>query len=74
MPVCYTAIDIKRTERGPDIKFFKKVGSAINTALIEDIGNQVQYFRIQALSLTANEKTCIRAKRYRICACAALTQ
>ena len=63
MPVCYTAFDIKRTERGPDIKFFKKVGSAINTALIEDIGNQVQYFRIQALSLTANEKTCIRAKR-----------
>ena len=33
IPVCYTAIDIKRTERGPDIKFFKKVGSAINTAL-----------------------------------------
>ena len=48
IPVCYTAIDIKRTERGPDIKFFKKVGSAINTALIEEIGNQVQYFRIQA--------------------------
>lgn len=33
IPVCYTAIDIKRTERGPDIKFFKKVGSAINTAV-----------------------------------------
>ncbi len=31
IPVCYTAIDIKRTERGPDIKFFKKVGSAINS-------------------------------------------
>lgn len=30
------------------MKFFKKVGSAINTALIEGIGNQVQYFRIQA--------------------------
>ena len=30
IPVCYTAIDIKRTEKGPDIKFFKKVGSAIN--------------------------------------------
>lgn len=30
------------------MKFFKKVGSAINTALIEEIGNQVQYFRIQA--------------------------
>lgn len=31
IPVCYTAIDIKRTERGPDIKFFKKVGSAIHS-------------------------------------------
>lgn len=31
IPVCYTAIDIKRTERDPDIKFFKKVGSAINS-------------------------------------------
>ena len=31
IPVCYTAIDIKRTERGPDIKFFKKVGSSINS-------------------------------------------
>jgi hypothetical protein len=31
IPVCYTAIDIKRTKRGPDIKFFKKVGSAINS-------------------------------------------
>lgn len=31
IPVCYTAIDIKRTERGPDIKFFKEVGSAINS-------------------------------------------
>lgn len=31
IPVCYTAIDIKRTARGPDIKFFKKVGSAINS-------------------------------------------
>lgn len=30
------------------MKFFKKVGSAINTALIEEIGNQVQDFRIQA--------------------------
>lgn len=48
IPVYYTAIDIKRTEKDPDMKFFKKVGSAINTALIEEIGNQVQYFRIQA--------------------------
>lgn len=30
IPVYYTAIDIKRTEKGPDMKFFKKVGSAIN--------------------------------------------
>ena len=31
IPVCYTAIDIKRTERDPDIKFFKKVGNTINS-------------------------------------------
>ncbi len=49
--------------------------STINTALIEEIGNQIRCsiseFR---LLLTANGKPCTKAKRYRICACAALTQ
>ncbi len=47
--------------------------SEINTAIIEEVGNQAQYFRLQAL-LMMNGLHAIKVKRFNLCVFAALIQ